>query len=54
MISRSDSGYAGQAEKVTIRKDRTLIVGGAGDKAAINERLDMLHTMLKMQRMSSM
>ena len=37
----------GQAEKVTIRKDRTLIVGGAGDKAAINERLDMLHTMLK-------
>lgn len=37
----------GQAEKVTIRKDRTLIVGGAGDNAAINERLDMLHTMLK-------
>lgn len=37
----------GQAEKVTIRKDRTLIVGGAGDKAAINARLDMLHTMLK-------
>ena len=37
----------GQAEKVTIRKDRTLIVGGAGDKAAIHERLDMLHTMLK-------
>ena len=37
----------GQAEKVTIRKDRTLIVGGAGDKTAIHERLDMLHTMLK-------
>jgi len=32
----------GHAEKITISKDNTIIVGGAGDKAAIEDRAAML------------
>ncbi|MFC6175708.1 chaperonin GroEL [Companilactobacillus huachuanensis] len=32
----------GQAGKVTVTKDNTTIVEGSGDKAAINERVDLL------------
>ena len=32
---RCYNGYAGTAEKITVDKDTTTIVNGAGDKAAI-------------------
>ena len=32
----------GQAEKVTVTKDNTIIVNGAGETAAINERIQMI------------
>ncbi|MDO4668232.1 MAG: chaperonin GroEL [Butyricicoccus pullicaecorum] len=36
----------GRAEKVTISKDRTVIVGGAGDKEAIQTEIDKLRRQL--------
>ena len=37
----------GSAEKVTISKDNTTIVGGAGDKQAINERTEQIRAQIK-------
>ena len=37
----------GRAERVTITKENTTIVGGAGDKAAIQERVDSIRKQLK-------
>ena len=54
-VVREETGYdlkkatvdmLGEAEKVTVRKDRTIIVGGAGDKAAIAEEIEKLRRML--------
>ena len=36
----------GRAEKVTISKDRTVIVGGAGDKEAIQTEIEKLRRQL--------
>ena len=36
----------GEAETVTVRKDRTIIAGGAGDKAAITAEIEKLRRML--------
>ena len=54
-VIREETGYVlreatmdmlGRAEKVTITKDRTLIVGGAGDKAAIQAEIEKLRQQL--------
>ncbi len=54
-VIREETGYQlsettldmlGQAEKVTVSKDRTLIVNGAGNQAEITERIEMLRRML--------
>ena len=54
-VVREETGYdlkkatvdmLGEAEKVTVRKDRTIIVGGAGDKAAIAEAIEKLRLSL--------
>lgn len=37
----------GKAEKVTISKENTTIVGGAGDKAAIQERIDSIRKQIE-------
>jgi len=37
----------GSAEKVTISKDNTTIVGGAGDNQAINERTEQIRAQIK-------
>ena len=37
----------GKAEKVTITKDNTTIVGGAGDKKAIDERTEFIRNQIK-------
>ena len=36
----------GEAEKVTVKKDRTIIVNGAGDREAVKGRIEMLRRML--------
>lgn len=41
-LSKITVDMLGQAERVTITKDRTLIVNGAGDKKKIDERMAML------------
>lgn len=54
-VVREEIGYVlrdttlhllGEAEKVTVTKDHTVIVGGAGDKAAIAAEIDKLRGML--------
>lgn len=54
-VVRAETGYdlskatvemLGEAEKVTVMKDRTVLVGGAGDKAAIAEEIEKLRGML--------
>lgn len=54
-VIREETGYQlseatldmlGQAEKVTVSKDRTLIVNGTGNQAEITERTEMLRRML--------
>lgn len=54
-VVREETGYdlkkatvdmLGEAEQVTVRKDRTIIVGGAGDKAAIAGEIEKLRRML--------
>ncbi|MDD6151337.1 MAG: chaperonin GroEL [Bacteroidales bacterium] len=37
----------GSAEKVTITKENTTIVGGAGDKQAINDRVEQIRAQIK-------
>lgn len=54
-VVRAETGYdlskatvemLGEAEKVTVMKDRTVLVGGVGDKAAIAEEIEKLRGML--------
>ena len=54
-VVRAETGYdlskatvemLGETEKVTVMKDRTVLVGGAGDKAAIAEEIEKLRGML--------
>lgn len=54
-VVREETGYVlgqatvdmlGEAESVTVRKDRTIITGGAGDKAAIAAEIEKLRRML--------
>ena len=37
----------GKAEKVTVTKENTTIVGGAGDKAAISDRIDQIRKQIE-------
>ena len=39
--------HLGQAKKVTVTKDKTTIVGGAGKKSAIDERLTQINTQME-------
>ena len=41
-LDKVDAAALGGARKVTISKDDTIILDGAGDKAAINERSDQI------------
>lgn len=45
-LSKATVDMLGEAEKVTVKKDRTIIVGAAGDKAAIAEEIEKLRRML--------
>lgn len=45
-LEQASLDLLGRAEKVTVTKERTLIEGGAGDPAAIAERVEMLRRML--------
>jgi chaperonin GroEL len=40
-------GQLGQCEKITVTKDETLIIGGAGTKAAITARTDEIRRLLE-------
>ena len=43
-LEDADLSYLGEAEKVTIDKDDTTLVGGKGDKAAIKARVNQIKT----------
>ncbi len=43
-LEDADLSYLGEAEKVTIDKDDTTLVGGKGDKAAIEARVNQIKT----------
>ncbi len=45
-LSKATVDMLGEAETVTVRKDRTIIAGGAGDKAAITAEIEKLRRML--------
>lgn len=41
-LENSDLSVLGQAKKVIITKDDTIIMGGAGTKEDVKERVDMI------------
>lgn len=46
-LENADLSYLGQAEKVTIDKDNTTIVNGAGDKKAITARVNQIKAQIE-------
>lgn len=46
-LENADLSYLGRAEKVTIDKDNTTIVGGAGKKADINARVSQIKAQIE-------
>ena len=46
-LANANVQMLGKAEKVTITKENTVIVGGAGDKAAIKERADQIRKQIE-------
>lgn len=41
-MDTADVSVLGQAKKVIITKDDTIIMGGSGSKSDVNERVDMI------------
>ena len=41
-LETADASMMGRAKKITITKDDTIVLDGAGDKAAIGERCDQI------------
>jgi len=46
-LENADLSYLGRAEKITIDKDNTTIVGGAGKKADINSRVSQIKAQIE-------
>jgi chaperonin GroEL len=46
-LENADLSYLGRAEKITIDKDNTTIVGGAGKKADINARVSQIKAQIE-------
>ena len=49
-LERVTAGHFGQARRVSVNKDRTVIVGGAGTKRAIEERVAQIRAQIEVTK----